>query len=203
MEQEVFFKPTPVFKEYMILDLIEKNVKITQRKISTEVKAAVSLVNEYLGRLERKGYIQRNYISSKIIEYVITPSGKTRRKFLNIGYLKDLQTQYSIGEKNISCFIEEIYKRGYKEILLYGAGEVAEILLSVINEQNDNFVSVINIVDDKTQKKALKGVKIVPLEQIFKIPHDGILISSFTHQDQMKKKLKTLDYPVKKIIEFF
>lgn len=45
MSNNTFFKPTPLYKEFMILDLIEKNKDITQREISLQIGAAVSMVN--------------------------------------------------------------------------------------------------------------------------------------------------------------
>jgi len=43
-----FFKPTALYKEFMILDLIEKDAHITQRVIAKSIGVAVSLVNNYL-----------------------------------------------------------------------------------------------------------------------------------------------------------
>ena len=43
-----FFKPTILYKEYMILDMIEKNSKITQREMSQAIGIAVSMINDYL-----------------------------------------------------------------------------------------------------------------------------------------------------------
>jgi DNA-binding MarR family transcriptional regulator len=54
MRDNSFFKPTALYKEFMILDLIEKNKDITQRQISQEIGIAVSLVNGYLDEYEDK-----------------------------------------------------------------------------------------------------------------------------------------------------
>ena len=54
MRDNSFFKPTALYKEFMILDLIEKNKDITQRQISQEIGIAVSLVNGYLDEYEEK-----------------------------------------------------------------------------------------------------------------------------------------------------
>ena len=56
MNDNTFFKPTPLYKEFMILDLIEKNKDITQREISETVGVAVSMVNNYLDEYEKKKY---------------------------------------------------------------------------------------------------------------------------------------------------
>ena len=54
MNKNPFFKPTPLYKEFMILDLIEKDAKITQRAISDALGIAVSMVNSYLDEYEVK-----------------------------------------------------------------------------------------------------------------------------------------------------
>ena len=48
MSNNTFFKPTALYKEFMILDLIEKNKHITQREMSKQIGAAVSMVNGYI-----------------------------------------------------------------------------------------------------------------------------------------------------------
>ena len=48
-----FFKPTILYKEYMILDLIEKNSHITQREMSEKIGVAVSMVNQYIDQYEK------------------------------------------------------------------------------------------------------------------------------------------------------
>ena len=65
MKKELYFKPTPLYKEYMILDLVEKNTNITQRELSKNIGASVSMINAYLDEYEEKGFIIRKYISDK------------------------------------------------------------------------------------------------------------------------------------------
>lgn len=57
-----FFKPTPLYNEFMILDLIEKDSNITQREISKAINVAVSMVNNYLNEYEEEGLIIRKKI---------------------------------------------------------------------------------------------------------------------------------------------
>jgi predicted transcriptional regulator len=48
MSNNAFFKPTVLYKEFLILDLIEKNKDITQRQMAEALGVAVSMVNHYL-----------------------------------------------------------------------------------------------------------------------------------------------------------
>jgi len=136
LSENLFFKPTVLYKEYMILDMIEKNTNITQREMSKTIGIAVSMVNDYLDEYEKKGFIKRKYLSTKNVEYIITKKGIERRKVLNIWYLKSTHFVYQSAKDDIFNFLNQIIRRGFKKLLLYGAGEVAEIILQVMNDDN-------------------------------------------------------------------
>jgi FlaA1/EpsC-like NDP-sugar epimerase len=200
-----FFKPTPLYKEFMILDLIEKNKNITQREMSLAIGIAVSMVNNYLDAYEKNGYIMRKYKSTKSVEYFISKKGLERRKLLNIEYLNSSQIIYTSAKQNIVLFLSQIVKNGFKKILLYGAGEVAEIILEVINSENVFTLSVEAVIDDdqNKQNKILSKKRIVSISEIDNIYHDGILISSYTHHKDITNNLSKINYDKNKIIEFF
>jgi DNA-binding MarR family transcriptional regulator len=83
MSDNQFFKPTVLYKEYMILDMIEKNSNITQREMSKAIGIAVSMINSYIDEYENKGLIKRKKHSTKTVEYFVTKKGIERRKVLN------------------------------------------------------------------------------------------------------------------------
>ena len=87
------------------------------------------MINAYLDDYESKGLIKRKYKTSKTVKYFVTKKGIERKKVLNIGYLKDSQTLYNSAKENIEKFLQQIEEKGFKNILLYDEGEVAEILL--------------------------------------------------------------------------
>lgn len=200
-----FFKPTMLYKEYMILDMIEKNSNITQREMSKAIGIAVSMINSSLDEYEKKGLIKRKKHSSKTVEYFITKKGIERKKVLNIGYLNASQRLYNSAKENIEQFLKQIQDKGFKNILLYGAGEVAEILIHASNTSADLKLNAIAIVDDDPTKigNEIIGTIIIPKGDIEHYDHDGILISSFTNKVDIKRKLLDMNYPVKKILEFF
>ncbi|MDC0559017.1 winged helix-turn-helix domain-containing protein, partial [Candidatus Izimaplasma bacterium] len=116
----------------MILDMIEKDSKITQRKISSVMNIAVSMVNSYLSKYEESGYIKREYYSAKNVSYKVTKKGAERKKVLNIRYLEASYNIYQGAKQNIDVFLQKIIEKGFCKIMLYGGGEVAEILLQTI-----------------------------------------------------------------------
>jgi DNA-binding MarR family transcriptional regulator len=200
-----FFKPTQLYKEYMILDMIEKNSKITQREMADFIGVAVSMINQHLDVYETKGLIQRKKHSTKIVDYYITKKGLERRKLLNICYLKSTHEVYLSAKDNIVNFLNGIIKKGYKKILLYGAGDVASIMLQTIQNESLLPIEIVGVIDDDIYKIGNKIInkEIIPLSAINNYKHDAILIASYTHQETMSKKLKSINYDKHKILNFF
>jgi len=205
LSENLFFKPTVLYKEYMILDMIEKNTNITQREMSKTIGIAVSMVNDYLDEYEKKGFIKRKYLSTKNVEYIITKKGIERRKVLNIWYLKSTHFVYQSAKDDIFNFLNQIIKRGFKKLLLYGAGEVAEIILQVMNDDNSIPLDIVAVVDDdpEKQQKTFVNLPVISINEINKYPHDSILISSYTHHEVIYNKLISINYPKENIIQFF
>jgi len=205
LSENLFFKPTVLHKEYMILDMIEKNTNITQREMSKTIGIAVSMVNDYLDEYEKKGFIKRKYLSTKNVEYIITKKGIERRKVLNIWYLKSTHFVYQSAKDDIFNFLNQIIKRGFKKLLLYGAGEVAEIILQVMNDDNSIPLDIVAVVDDdpEKQQKTFVNLPVISINEINKYPHDSILISSYTHHEVIYNKLISINYPKENIIQFF
>lgn len=188
----------------MILDMIEKNKNITQREMSKEIGVAVSMINDYLDEYEKKGLIKRKKHSTKTVEYFVSKKGMERRKLLNIWYLKSSHEVYLSAKDNIIKFINQIIQKGFKKILLYGAGEVAEIMLKVIDEDNLPLI-VLSVIDDDSNKEntTIYKSKIVSPLKIDLFQYDGILISSYKHQKSIKYNLMNATISESKIITFF
>ncbi len=205
LDDNNFFKPTALYKEFMILDLIEKDANITQRQMSSKLGVAVSMINSYLDEYEKNGYIKRKYKSTKSVEYFISKKGLERRKLLNIWYLKSSQNVYQSAKNNIISFLNQIIDKGFKMILLYGAGEVAEIMLQVMNDDYKIPLEVLAVIDDDPQKVGdiIFNTPIINIDSINNYNHDGILISSHTHHESIKNNLEKISYPKEKIIRFF
>ena len=205
MTDNGFFKLTPLYKEFMLLDMIEKDSNITQRDMSNTLGVALSMINAYIENYEEKGYLKRKYQSTKKVEYLITKLGKERRKLLNIWYLKSSYDVYRSAKDNIISFLNQIIDKGFKKILLYGAGEVAEIMLQVLNDDNNIPLEILAVIDDDSSKSnnVIVNLPIIRKEQIKEYAHDGILVSSYKHHETINNKLAEINYSKEKIINFF
>lgn len=200
-----FFSPTSQLKELLLLQHIENRPDTTQKEIANVISGAASMVNVYIDRLEENGYIIRDYKSAKIVYYNITQEGVKRKNYLSITYFHELLKLYRLAEDNMKDFLVKLESKGYRNILLYGAGEVAEILLGIIKERRDKPLKVLALIDDKEEKqnKELQGYKIISIGDIKDYDHDGIVIASYTFEENIRQRLEKIGYPEKKIERFF
>jgi DNA-binding MarR family transcriptional regulator len=205
MSDNSFFKPTLLYKEFMILDLIEKDANITQREISKTIGVAVSMVNQYIENFVEKGLIKKKKHSTKTVEYFVTRKGLERKKLLNISYLKNSQILYDSARENIEKFLNQLEIKGKKKLFLYGAGEVAEILLHTIYSSDNTTLTILGVIDDDIKKvgSSIYNTPIFSLDIVKNQIHDGILISSYTNRNSIIRKLSDYKYDVNKIYNFF
>lgn len=189
----------------MLLQYIEKNPNTTQKEMGDLVGAAPSMVNVYLNEYEEKNYIEREYISPRKVNYKITSEGIKRKNFLIINYVHELLKLYRLAKENVEGFLDSLEHRGYKDVLLYGAGEVAETILEIVDDRQDSKLRVIALIDDdkSIKNRKLLGYKIISKEDIGKYNHDAILITSYTYEDDIRKRLEEVKYPEDRIVRFF
>lgn len=200
-----FFSPTSDLKELLLLQHIEKKPDTTQKEIAQTIDAAASMVNVYIDNLEKKDYLTREYQSAKTVYYRITSQGIKRKNYLSIIYLHELLELYRLAEENIESFLMKLEDQGYTNILLYGGGEVAGTILRIIKTRKKRSLRVLAIVDDSLdrQDKKLLGYKIIARDEINNYQHDGILITSYTFEEDIKKRLEEIDYPEERLFRFF
>ena len=188
----------------MLLDVIDKETSITQRRMSSLLHVSISMINEYLNKFEKDGYLIRNYKSAKVVEYLITPKGVTRKKLLNIWYLDASQQIYNYAKQNLLTYLKNLESSGIKKIVLYGAGEVAEIFLQVIRYEAVD-LDVLGIIDDDLNKQGstLLDVTIIDFYTGMKTNYDGILVSTYGYHEAIRTKLLNHGIPSSQILGFF
>lgn len=184
---------------------MEINPDTTQKEMAAIIHAAPSMVNIYLKAYEEKHYIVREYLSPKKVKYRITPEGLKRKNYLLITYLHELLKLYKLAEDKVEAFLVHLEEKGYRRILLYGAGEVAETILGIIKSREDSLLEVMGIIEDDKKKwqQELLGFKIISREAIDQYQHDAVVITSYTFEDEIIEKLADIDYPADRVVRFF
>lgn len=202
---KTYFIPTAKYKKYLVLDIISKNSDLTQREIASLAAISLSMVNQYLTDYEDEGYIVKEYFTKKSVKYLLTDKGLEYMRFLNIGYLSETQDLYNKAKEDIYSFLNKMIEKGYQNIILYGAGQVAEIMLQTINGDKNIPLNVVSLIDDDLNKQGttLINTPINSIEHINKLTHDCVMISSYGNHDAIMSKLINYGYDIEKIEYFF
>ena len=199
------FKPTPLYKELQILNLLTNNPKVTQRDIAQNIGISLAMVNSYLEQYEKEGVLKISRDSTRAGLYKLTKRGHERRKILNMEFLEASLDVYNQAKVECINFIVKIKDDGFRKLLFYGAGEVCELLLYVLNNIREVDLEILGVIDDDEEKigSNITGVSVIRAGDITNYDYDGILVSSYTHNDTIKSKLLALGIEENKIIEFF
>lgn len=199
-----FYQPTKTHKLMLVLEHIHQNDKVTQKELARLTHASVAMINQYIDELDDNNYITRKYISAKVVRYYVTDKGYKYRNYLKIKLIKELMDLYMTGQSIVSNFLESIENNNFKKIILYGAGEVAEIFVEMISKNNIE-LEVKAIIDDNPTKvgKNVRGIDIIPLNKVDIIEHDGIIITSYRYEKEIINKLEEYGYPKQSVIGYF
>jgi len=200
-----FFNPTSELKILLLLEQIQNSNKITQDKLAHYIHSAPSMINAYIKQLEREGFLVKNKKSKRNVEYIITKKGIDRKNYLLVTYMNELIELYNLTKINIELFIKKLVKRNYKNCAFYGAGETAKVIIKVIKDIPKLDFKLMFLVDDDINKRGVKfeGYDVVSNMNIKKHDIDAIVITSCVYENEIRDKLRKLNYPEGKVISFF
>jgi len=128
-----------VERDLEILTAIEEGLPLTQRALAERLGVALGLANLYLKRLARKGCIKivefpKKPAARKRLRYLLTPRGmaeKTRLTYEHMAYSLNL---YRRARQTLRESLGRLADGGAKRVVLYGAGEAAEVAYLTLKE---------------------------------------------------------------------
>ncbi|MEN8263806.1 MAG: winged helix-turn-helix domain-containing protein [Nitrospirota bacterium] len=163
-----------------ILDEISRETRITQRTLSSELNVALGLVNTYIKRLAKKGYIKITKGPMNRVKYALTKKGFTHRVKLTYNYMHSSIDFFKDARKRIDNTYRQMIASGAKNVLIWGDGEVAE--LSYISMRGLP-LNLVGVIDGKTEEKDFFGHHIYSFEDIDNLNYDAILLTSFDKKE--------------------
>ncbi len=114
-----------------LLKEIEENPRITQRSLAQELGIALGLMNTYLKRSIKKGWIRANQVSPKRISYFLTSEGLSEKSKMVKDYLSRSMTFFREAKTQCEELLRVCEKSSWEKIALVGEGDLAEIIMLV------------------------------------------------------------------------
>lgn len=174
-----------------ILDNLHSHPEISQNELGLKTGLSGAMVNQYLKGLHKDGLLRLTRINGKSFRYDLTEKGEhTRRELMEL-YLAEVVQIYSGLKQTIEQSIQKIIASGVDALVLFGAAETCEIVLAVLQHSG---IRVMLIVDNDPAKQGhnFHGHIIAPPALLENIDFQGLLITSFARQREIKKQLQPL-----------
>lgn len=176
-------------KHLEILDLIEQDGMITQQEIADHLGVAIGLVNSFVKRLVRRGFIRIKRVPKRRYLYMLTPKGVAEKGRLTIRFIQDSLKLYRDYRAKCKGIFVNLAKDGVSSVYLVGSGDLAEIAYLSLQEVGIKISGVYDIEENRSGKKFFGR----DIQSIRKLPEGGVVIMAdllFSgderHQDHKK-----------------
>lgn len=114
-------------RELGLLSEIERDPDSTQAGLAVQLGVAVGTVNWHLKRMIAKGYVKVKRAERRKLRYIITPDGIALRARLTVAYIENSMALYRQIRKQARQALTLARRKGYREVRIEGAGDVADV----------------------------------------------------------------------------
>ncbi len=136
-----------------VLEAIDSKKSITQRSIAKDLDMALGLVNSYLKRCVKKGFIKIQQAPKNRYLYYLTPKGFSEKAKLTAEFLTSSFTFFRKSRDQIEEILDNCNKKNWKRILLFGNSELAEITSLYSKNHEAQIIQVYNTSDLRDSKQ--------------------------------------------------
>jgi len=178
-----------------ILKYVQKDDSMTQRSAAKELGIALGLVNFYLKKCIKKGWIKVVHAPANRYLYYLTPGGFTEKGNLTKEYLSQSFNFFRQARTQCADALQQCAQNGWKRVVLYGAGDLADIMRLYEREFS---VKIIAVVDPTGIATSAAGYQIVSsLDDVRRV--DVVILTDLSMpQENFDRLLKTM--PEEKIL---
>ena len=160
-----------------LLNALEEDGSITQRRLASELGIALGLVNAYLKRCVTKGLIKVQQIPSRRYTYYLTPKGFAEKSRLTASYLIYSFDFFRQARASCEDALDHAARLNWRRIALMGVSDLAEIAVVCAIDRR---VKIVAVIDATTASSRLAGVPVVAEPAAISGGCDGVILSHIT-----------------------
>jgi DNA-binding MarR family transcriptional regulator len=150
----------------------------SQRRIADDLGIALGLVNAYLKRCIKKGFVKVSQAPARRYAYYLTPKGFAEKSRLTVQYLSHSFSFFRQAKADCTQAFASAKQRNLHGLALRGKSDLAEIaILSAV----DCGVTVVAVVDDDSSAKQYVGRPLVSRYEDVTEPFDAVLITDLVN----------------------
>ncbi|RLB93023.1 MAG: hypothetical protein DRH43_06550 [Deltaproteobacteria bacterium] len=180
-----------------LLEEIEKDASYTQRKLASELNISLGLVNSFIKRLARKGYLKITTVPKNRLRYMLTPTGLAEKSRLTYEFIQYSFNFYKTARKKLKVLFRAMEEEGVRNVVLYGAEDLSEIAYISLQE---TALKMIAIVDDGRSGEKFLGQTIRDTSVLNSLNYDRIIVTSTDSKKYISEKIARLNVPETKLL---
>lgn len=165
--------PDTISTTLQLLSSVEGDRHLSQRTLAMGLGIAVGLANSYLKRCVRKGLVKMTKAPAHRYAYYLTPKGFAEKSRLTAEYLSNSFDFFRAAQSDCLRALRAAEARGWRRIVLVGAGELAEIATLAAREID---VELVAILAPGRNEQEIAGLPVVASLEDIAAP-DAILIT--------------------------
>lgn len=182
--------------ELGLLEAVEQDSRATQRRLAAKLGIAVGLTNIYLKRLVRKGYVKCVSIKSNRVVYLLTPSGLAEKTRLTYEYMEYSLRLYRDARLRVRSVLAPRVRCGDSQVVIYGAGEAAELAYLCLRELGVEPVAVFSDLGGGT----FFGVPVQPIAECGAVSFDAMIVATLDNPAALMMSLDLLGVDPDKLV---
>jgi len=187
------------YRDMHLLQEVTRTPHATQRELSQRIGVALGLTNLMLRRLVNKGYIKIKGTKYRRIRYLITPKGILEKSRLTYEFVQASLQLYSRVRQFWREQLAALAQAGDRRILLYGTGELTEIVYLTIREMG---LELVGVVEEPPTREWFLGYTVQRLSAIASTTYDRVLVISHQGTENITQQLESCGVPAQRIIAF-
>jgi hypothetical protein len=112
-----------------VLNAVEENQHVTQRLVANDLGVALGLINSYLKRCIKKGFVKISHPPANRYSYYLPPGGFAEKCRLTAEYLSGSLTFFRTARQQCDDILSQCTADGHQNVVLVGGGDLAEIVI--------------------------------------------------------------------------
>lgn len=186
-----FYRPTPARRELLALWSLSEMEQISQHELGRQIGVSSAMAHNYVQALVNQGYVMTSGETNRTMRYLVTGTGRARLALLMRGYAIEISRMYSIAKTEVEKRLQQLWKEGIQEVVVFGAAETGELIYSAVKSTP---IRIVGWVDNDVARHQQRfgDLTVCPPDTIESCKPDAVLIASSGKTEDIHRQLRHL-----------
>ncbi|MFH1139794.1 MAG: hypothetical protein V1816_27265 [Pseudomonadota bacterium] len=180
-----------VYRELMVLKAVEADPTISQHKIGKRLEVTGAAINLIMKKLVHHGFVELRGANLRRISYRLTPAGLKRLDELSMTFIRNSAKLLTQAKEEASRALGELEEEGASRLVLYGVGDIMELVWLAAADLN---FQVVGLIDDDPDLQGTRKFNLIvgSPETLIGLDFDCLVITASRNQDRITAGLAAL-----------